>query len=273
MEEFIAFVLFCVGGGWLIWKIGKINAKPRTNSNRPQRTSLPVAVPADSDWERKNAPRNRFVQLYKDKNWQGIVDEFDGYDFTQHYEEFNDYQAMAIAWMWLGNEEKAGAYVERAAASSHYLRKKAEAYLNMAILCRENEKYDQALEWLLKADPSGLRAEKDWELFYRAMRVGAECFMRLGLIDEGITFLKQAPTSARILDRDLADVFEWLGQFYEQKGDFGKALKAYQKVVTVRYDKEINRRILDLNQLVYEAEKERDDKRAKRKRKEDGQDF
>jgi hypothetical protein len=44
-------------------------------------------------------------------------------------------------------------------------------------------------------------------------------------------------------------------------------LKSYQKVVTVRYDREINRRILDLNQLVYENEAEKDARRARAKRK------
>lgn len=232
-----------------------------------------ASSPEVSEFEIKNARRKRFVELYQASNWQGVVDEFDGYDFKQHYEEFNDYQGMAIAWMNLGNDERAKEYIEQAASSTYSLNQKSEAYLNMAILYRNVEKYQQALEWVLKSEPSQLRAMKDWPHFYRAIRVGAECFMKLGLIDEGINFLKQAPTSARILDRDLADVFEWLGQFYEQKGDFGKALKSYQKVVTVRYDKEINRRILDLNQLIYESEKERDYKRSKRKRKDDDNDL
>lgn len=270
MDGFFVFLLICLAG-WVIWKIGEAEAmrRPKTAQHIP--STSPSAAQEESEWQRKNARRNRFVQMYKDKNWQGMVDEFDGYDFKQHYEEFNDYQAMAMAWWHLGNAEKAEQYVELALTANDA--RPREAFLNMAILNREAGNYEKALEWVLKADPSQLRADKHWTLFYRSMRVGAECFMSLGLIEEGITFLKQAPTSARILDHDLADVFELLGAFYEKSGAYDKALKSYQKVVTVRYDKEMNRKILDLNQLVYEAEKDRDDKRAKRKRKEDDQDF
>lgn len=257
--EVVFVMLFWGFLGWLVWNQVK-GKRESSNKTIPYTGASAPSVP--SEWEQKNARRNRFVQMYKDRDWKGMVSEFDGYDFKQHHESFSDYQGMAVAWWHLGNEGKAEQYIKLALEA--YDARPSEAFVNMAILNSQSEKYEKALEWLLKSNPSQMRAEKNWSLFYRSMRVGAECFMKLGMIDEGITFLKQAPTSARILDHDLADVFEWLGQFYEQKGDFGKALKVYQKVVTVRYDKELNRKILDLNQLVYEQEAEREERRRKK---------
>ncbi len=256
-----AVCLLVLAAFWLLWKIW------HPQPSKPQKVASAASTAlqaAPSEWEQKNARRNRFAQLYKDKNWQGVVDEFDGYDFTQHYESFNDYQGMAQAWWHLGNVGKAEEYIELSLTAHDA--SPSVAFLNMAVLNREADNYEKSLEWVLKANPSQLRADKNWSLFYRSMRIGAECYMKLGLLDEGITFLKQSPTSARILDHDLADVFQWLGEFYEKAGAYDKALKSYQKVVTVRYDKEINRKILDLNQIVYEQDTERDAKRRKRRR-------
>lgn len=225
----------------------------------------------NTEWEAKKDKYNHFVTLFNDKQWQNIIDEFDGYDFEQYSSTFDDYQVVATAFFHLGNDEKTAHYIELAASNASY--KKSQAYLNAAIMYLRAGKYDRSMEWLLKSEPSQLRADKKWDIFYKSMRVGAECFMNLGLIDEGITFLKQAPTSARILDADLADVFEWLGQFYEKKGIYDKALKSYQKVVTVRYDKELNKKILDLNQLVLEQDMLKEERAMKRKTKRDEWDI
>ncbi len=261
------FFLLAIWGSLAVWFLRWMWLGTPKNKALPKPAgSTPMPVTTEkSDWQQKNEVRNRFVRLYQNKDWAGMIRDFDGYNFEQHYETFSDYQAMAMAWWHEGDEGKAEQYIEKAVKAHNAI--PGQAYVNMAILNREKGQHEKALEWLLKADPSAMRANKDWGMFYRAMRVGAECFENLGRIEEGITFLKQAPTSARILDHDLADVFQLLGRFYEKTGAYEKALKSYQKVVTVRYDKEINRRILDLNQLIYEAEAERDERRGKRNRR------
>lgn len=261
--EILIEILLCLFIFWLIFR----NRDKKVYKAVAGHTAITVEEQKkrNTEWEHKKNKYNHFVTLFHGQKWQDIVDEYDGYDFEQYSSTFDDYQVIATAFFHLDNDEKTAHYIELAASNASY--KKAEAYLNAAIMYLRAGKYDRSMEWLLKSEPSQLRADKNWDLFYRSMRVGAECFMSLGLIDEGITFLKQAPTSARILDGNLADVFEWLGQFYEKKGVYDKALKSYQKVVTVRYDKELNKKILDLNELVLEQEMFKEERAMKRKNK------
>jgi tetratricopeptide (TPR) repeat protein len=246
-----------------------ITSGPGLASNAVSKQGKPNLSKAELN--QRNEKRNRFIELYTESNWQAITDEFEGYNFTLDNNEYDDYQAMAQAWINMGDESKAHAYMERVLESAYGVRK-SEAFLNMAIFYMDLNKFDKAIEMILNSTPNTLRNEKQWSQFYRAMRLGAECFMNLGMIDEGIAFLKQAPITARIIDKDLADVLEWLGEFYEKKGYYDKAQKSYQKVVTVRFDKELNKKILDLNQLIYENEQEKDRKKMSQRRKK-GDDF
>ena len=220
---------------------------------------LSTTVYSNSEWEQRNEWRNHLAKLYELNDWRSLIMMYESPEF-QTYSYDDDLEIIAAAYFKQGNQEKAEELVNTFIEKAPY--NKARACLNLAIHYRDAENLEKAIEWVLNSDPSKLRAEKNWSDFYRAMRIGGQSFMNLGKPEEAINFLRLAPTTARILDLDLAEVLYLLGDCYEATGQYEKALKCYQKFVTVKYDKAVNAKILEMNRLVYEQEVEKEERKA-----------
>lgn len=217
----------------------------------------------DKEWNEHQEKRKKFIDLYNSKNWDGLISNFENEELEKLGNGFSDYQGLGVAYLNTNQFDKAESAFNKAIDGSDPV-SSSKAALNLAIFYRDLGHLEKTIEWVLKSNPNLLRKERQWDDFYRSMRVGGTAFRDLGLVEEGITFLKNAPISARIIDNNLADVFELLGELSAQKSDFKNALKYFQKVVTVRYDKAINAKILDLNQLIYEEELVKDEMKRKR---------
>lgn len=207
-------------------------------------------------YENYKKENNKFAQLYKDEKWSEITLNYNEDNLQGHLDYAEKLQAVGLAWFKLKNYEEAEKFV-LLASNKGYGEHVAIPLINIAILYRDEEMPEKSLEWVLKVDHSDLRSDKKWPQYYRTMRVGAEAFKALGRYEEGINFLKNAPITARIINEDLADVLELLSDFYERTGQFDKALKCLQKVVTARFDKDVNDKIRDLTSLIEEKQAEK----------------
>lgn len=249
---------------FIIWQArkGHIKALKEINARKQYRESVSYED-SPSPWEIQKKIRNGFATLYKNQEWAQLIDYYHSETFIPH-REWNDTLALIMALDKLGRFEEAKATAEELYddASSY---EQSQLCDTMAIMLSDRGAYIEAIGWLQRIDMAELRHEKSWYQYYRYIRVGAKCFMSQNKFEEAIPWLSQAPINSRILNKDLADVHELLGQCFEETGELKRALKHYQKVVTVRYSKELNGKILELNGMIYELDAEKEARARKKK--------